>query len=141
VEGESSEGRISKEALLGAYAAIVADFGASVFFTRSMEKTAELVFALAKHEQREAKQAMRVFAKRKTLTASQNQRAIVEMLPMVGPKLAKSLLGHFGNVERLFTASEEELRKVEGMGMKRAKALRSIIEHAYASEDDSFNFI
>jgi len=141
VEGESTEGRVSKEALLGAYAAIVSDFGASIFFTRSMEKTAELVFALARHEQRETKQAMRVFAKRKTLTASANQRAIVEMLPMVGPKLAKSLLGHFGNVETLFTAGEEELRKVEGMGAKRAKAIRSIIEHAYASEDDELNFI
>ena len=66
VEGETTEGRISKEALLGAYAALVSDFGASVFFTRNSEKTAELVFALAKHEQVAKKTPMRVFAKRKT---------------------------------------------------------------------------
>jgi Fanconi anemia group M protein len=136
VEGEVTEGRVSKEALLGAYAAIVSDFGASVFFTRNLEKTAELIYALAKHDQLAKKQTMRVFAKRKTLTASSNQRAIVEMLPMVGPKLAKSLLLHFDNVETLFTASEEELKKVEGMGQKRAKTIRSIIENSYDEEED-----
>ncbi len=141
VEGESAEGRISKEALLGAYAAIVSDFGASIFFTRSMEKTAELVYALAKHEQLAKKTPMRVFAKRKTLTASANQRAIVEMLPMVGPKLAKALLEHFKNVETLFTASEAELRKVEGMGEKRARAMRSIIENSYDQEEDKAQLI
>ena len=136
VEGETTEGRVSKEALLGAYAAVVSDFGASLFFTRSMEKTSELVFALAKHEQRDGKQMMRVFAKRKTLTASANQRAMIEMLPMVGPKLAKSLLTHFKNIENLVNASEEELKKVEGMGEKRAKAIRSIIENSYDEEED-----
>ncbi len=137
VEGESAEGRISKQALLGAYAAVVSDFGASMFFTRDTEGTAELLCALAKHEQLAKKIPMRVFAKRKTLTASANQRAIAEMLPMVGPKLAKALLERFGNVESLFTASEEELRKVEGVGAKRAKAIRSVIENPYSSEEDA----
>jgi len=141
VEGESTEGRISKEALLGAYAALVSDFGATVFFTRNSEKTAELVFALAKHEQLAKKTPMRVFAKRKTLTVSSNQRAIVEMLPMVGPKLAKALLSHFKNVENVMIASEEELKKVEGMGEKRAKALRSIIIGEYDEEEDATQLI
>ena len=136
VEGEVTEGRVSKEALLGAYAAVVSDFGASIFFTRNLEKTAELIFALAKHDQLAKKQVMRVFAKRKTLTASANQRAMIEMLPMVGPKLAKALLVHFKNIENLVNASEEELKKVEGMGEKRAKAIRSIIENSYDEEED-----
>jgi len=141
VEGETTEGRVSKEALLGAYAAVVSDFGASLFFTRSLEKTAELVFALAKHEQKDGKQMVRVFAKRKTLTASANQRAMIEMLPMVGPKLAKALLAHFKNIENLVNAGEEELKKVEGMGEKRAKAIRSIIENSYDDDDDKAQMI
>jgi len=141
VEGESTEGRISKEALLGAYAALVSDFGATIFFTRNSEKTAELVFALAKHEQVAKKTPMRVFAKRKTLTISSNQRAIVEMLPMVGPKLAKALLNHFKNVENVMIASEEELKKVAGMGEKRGKAIRSIIIGEYDEEEDATQLI
>jgi len=141
VEGESTEGRISKEALLGAYAALVSDFGATIFFTRNSEKTAELVFALAKHEQVAKKTPMRVFAKRKTLTISSNQRAIVEMLPMVGPKLAKALLNHFKNVENVMIASEEELKKVAGMGEKRGKAIRNIIIGEYDEEEDATQLI
>jgi Fanconi anemia group M protein len=141
VEGEIIEGRLSKEALLGAYSAVVADFGASLFFTRTMEKTAQLIYAMAKHEQLAKKQEMRIFAKRKTHTASQNQRAIIEMLPMVGPKLAKALLNHFGNVDNIVNANEKELLEVEGMGNKRAKAIRSIIENEYDEEDDKAQLI
>jgi Fanconi anemia group M protein len=137
IEGESAEGRISKQALLGAYAAVVSDFGASLFFTRDMEGTAELLCALAKHEQLAKKIPMRVFAKRKTLTASANQRAVVEMLPMVGPKLARALLERFGNVESLFTANEDELKKVAGVGAKRAKTIRRVIENSYSGEEDA----
>jgi Fanconi anemia group M protein len=84
---------------------------------------------------------MRVFAKRKTLTASANQRAIVEMFPMVGPKLAKALLTHFGNVENVVNATEEELKEVEKMGAKKAKAIRSIIENEYNEEEDQAQLI
>jgi Fanconi anemia group M protein len=106
-----------------------------------MEKSAELIYAVAKHEQLAKKQMMRVFAKRKTLTSSANQRAIVEMFPMVGPKLAKALLTHFGNVENIVNANEEELQEIEGMGKKKAKAIRSIIEHEYDEKEDKAQMI
>ncbi len=131
VEGVSDEERISRNALLGAYAAIIADFGASMMFTRDKEATAELVFSFAKHEQLAKKVAMRVFAKRKTLTPDDTMRSIVEMLPLIGPKSAKSLLRHFGTVEKVMSASEQELSEVEGLGPKRAKLIRAILRHHY----------
>ncbi|MFZ5500681.1 MAG: ERCC4 domain-containing protein, partial [Candidatus Micrarchaeota archaeon] len=92
VEGVSDDERLSRASLLGAYSAIIADFGASLMFTRDKKGTAEIVFHLAKHEQIAKKQAMRIYARKKTFTPSQTARAVVESLPMVGPKLAKSLL-------------------------------------------------
>ncbi|MFH0884523.1 MAG: ERCC4 domain-containing protein, partial [Candidatus Micrarchaeota archaeon] len=106
VEGLSDEERLSRESLLGAYATILADFGASLIFTRDKNGTAELVFHLAKHEQVAKKQPMRIYAKKRTFTPSQTARSIVESLPMVGPKLAKALLNHFGSVEALAHATE-----------------------------------
>jgi Fanconi anemia group M protein len=136
VEGEEEDGRISRNALLGAYGSIIADFGASLLFTPDMEGTAEVVYHFARHEQLAKKQPMRIYAKKRTLTQSQTARSIVEALPIVGPKLAKSLLGHFGTVENLFNASERELLEVPGMGKKRAKLIRSAISHQYDEEDD-----
>ncbi|MFH2020578.1 MAG: ERCC4 domain-containing protein [archaeon] len=137
VEGTGEMERIHKNAILGAYASIIADYGATLFFTRDSEKTLELVFNLAKHEQIALKRPVRMFAKRKGNTLSDNQQIIVECFPMVGPKLAKSLMTHFKNLEALFHATEKELLEAEGMGKKRAKTIRSIIENTYESEKDS----
>ncbi len=136
VEGENDEGRIRKEALLGAYSAIISDYGATLLFTRDMEKSAEMIFALAKHEQLAKKSPMRIYAKRKTLTPSQTSRAVVESLPAVGPKLAKSLLNHFGTVEAVLTASERELMEVEGMGKKKAGKIRAVLRHHYEEKEE-----
>ncbi len=136
VEGESDAERLSRESLLGTYVSIITDFGASIFFTRDKEKTAELVYAVAKHEQLAKKQPMRLFAKRKALTLSQSQRAIVETFPMIGPKLAKNILQHFGNLDNLIRASIQELKQVEGMGDKRAKLVYETIHQKYDCEGD-----
>lgn len=139
IEGErQEEGRLGKDALLGAYATLFIDYGASVFFTRHMRATAELIFAIAKHEQLAEKRPIRIYAKRKTLTLSQNQRAIIETLPLIGPKSARNLLLHFGNVENIMTAGERELSEVEGIGSKRAKLIRKTITEKYKEEEDVF---
>lgn len=141
VEGTKNEERINRNALLGAYSSIMADYGASLIFTTSIEKSAELIFSIAKHEQLAKKQPMRIFAKKKTLTLAQSQRSIVEMLPMVGPKLAKALLVHFGSVENLFNASERELLEVDKMGKKKAKMIRSVISKKYNEKEDKLDHI
>ena len=136
VEGVSDEERLSRDSLMGAYASIISDFGASLIFTRDKRGTAEVVFYLAKHEQVSKKQPMRIYAKRKTFTPSQASRAIVESLPMVGPKLAKALLVHFGSVEALAHASEQDISDVAGLGKKRAKVIKAILSYRYLEEED-----
>jgi Fanconi anemia group M protein len=137
VEGQSDGGRLGRNAVLGAYASAIADFGASLIFTRDMEATAELVYHFAKHEQLAKKQPMRIYAKRRTFTPSQSARAIVEMLPTVGPKLAKALLIHFGSVDNLARASERDIAEVPGVGKKRAKIIRGVLRYRYSEEEDS----
>lgn len=137
VEGTADDGRLKRASLLGAYTSILADYGASLIFTRDRKATAELVFHFAKHEQLAKKQPLRIFAKRKSLTPSQTCRSIVEMLPMVGPKLARNLLNHFGNVQNIVEANERELLEVPGMGKKRAKLIKEIFSYKYIEEDDS----
>jgi ERCC4-type nuclease len=137
VEGVSDEERLSRESLMGAYASIISDFGASLIFTRDKQGTAEVVFYLAKHEQLAKKHPMRIYAKRKTFTPSQTARAIVESLPMVGPKLAKALLIHFGSVESLAHASEKDISEVPGVGKKRAKVIKAVLSYSYQEEEDA----
>ncbi len=133
VEGEETYGSVSRNALLGAYASVITDFGAGMFFTRNIQSTAELIFAIAKHEQFGNKE-ISMFAKRKTFTIAQTQESVIEMLPMVGPKMAKKLLVHFGSIEAIARATEKELLDVDGLGDKKAKVIRRIIESEYRQE-------
>ena len=136
VEGLSDEERLSRSSLLGAYATLVADFGASLVFTRDKEGTAELVFHFARHEQLAKKNPMRIYAKKRTFTPSQTARSIVESLPAVGPKLAKALLRHFGSVEMIAHATERDISEVPGVGKKRAKIIKEILCYAYNEDED-----
>jgi len=142
VEGTRKDApeRLRKEAVLGAYATAVSDFGVSLIFTKDAESTAELVFSFAKHEQFARKHPLRIFAKRKTLTPSQTQRSVVEMLPTVGPKLARQLLLHFGSVEKIAHASEKELEQVPGLGKKRARIIKSLLVYGYDEEEDETGY-
>ena len=141
VEGMKKDApeRIRREAILGTYATIMADFGVSLIFTKDMKSTAELLFAIGKHEQIARKHPLRIFAKRKTFTPSQTQRSIIEMLPTVGPKLAQALLNHFGTVDKVINASERELLEVPGLGKKRAKIIRSLIIYKYDQDEDKLS--
>jgi len=137
VEGPAgAESRLNRKALLGAYSSIISDFGCSLFFTRSHQATAEMVYALAAHEQIAKSQPMSVYAKRKALTLASQQRAIVEALPNVGPTLARALLEYFDTVENVMSAPESELKEVGKIGEKKAKALRKAVSSRYRKEED-----
>jgi len=136
VEGESDREIIRREALMGAYAAVISDFGIPLFFTKDMDETAETIFHLAKHAQFAKPLSLSVFAKRKTLTPSQHQRGVIETLPTVGPKLARALLSRFGSVRAVINATEEELKEVEKLGDKKARIIRALIDYNYKPEED-----
>jgi len=137
IEGTESPGILQKPSLLGAYSSVLTDYGAGMFFTRSPESTAELIYAIAKHEQLMEKRPLRISGKPKGKTLSQNQIAIVEMLPLVGPKMARTLLENFGTIENLFNASEEDLLKIEGLGKKKANVIRKALTTPFEPEEES----
>jgi len=131
VEGESFEERVNRNALLGAISALILDYGIQVFFTRDLEGTAEMVFALAKREQLGKEAVVRLKGSKKVHTMAQQQRMIVECLPGVGPKLAIALLRKFKTIENIAKASEQELREVEKIGKKKAKFIKRALSEEF----------
>jgi len=135
VEGIKNDERISHEALMGAYAFLLTN-GVSLFFTRDKKGTAEIIYSIAKHEQVSKNIAFSIKSKRKTNNLSQTQRSIVESFPMIGPKLAKSLLERFGSLDNLILADEKELLKVDKFGDKKVRVLKKTIKNNYISDED-----
>ncbi|AIU70716.1 DEAD/DEAH box helicase [Thermococcus eurythermalis] len=137
IEGELYGIRnVHPNAIRGAIASVTIDWGVPILFSSGKEETAQFIYLLAKREQEERKKEVKLRSEKKALTLAERQRLIVEGLPNVSATLARRLLKHFGNVERVFTATEEELKEVEGIGEKKAREIRKVITAPYVEDED-----
>ena len=64
-------------------------------------------------------------------TLKEQQEYLISAIPSVGPAVARNLLKHFGSVEKIMTASQEELQEVELVGPKIAERIRELVGGEY----------
>ncbi len=135
IEGDSAYGLrdVPANVVRGVLAAIAVDFAVPILQTRDEMDTASLLYVLAKREQEERRRRVRQRQKPNAERASlkEIQEFLVASLPGVGMLTARNMLRHFRTVERIFTASTEELREVEGIGKAKAERIRGIISAKY----------
>ena len=139
IEGEKKahvEG-IGEAAFYGAIASVIADFRVPIFFATNQNEVAEIVFHVARREQIEKKREIRIREGRKPLTLSENQRYIVAGIPGVSNVLADRLLTELSTVEKLFSTSELDLMKIEGIGPLMAHRIREVSTAKYVSATPS----
>lgn len=125
IEGPLRASRINQNAFMGAYMAVLVDFGISIINTREERETAEMVFLLAKREQLKDKRPIRLLAKRKAYTLEHQQLRVLEAFPTIGPIMAKKLLDEFSGLEKVFHADIKDLEAV--LGKAKAGKLRDLL--------------
>ncbi|MEM2878678.1 MAG: ERCC4 domain-containing protein [Candidatus Hadarchaeales archaeon] len=125
---------IHPNAIRGALASLVTDLGVSVIPSEGEEDTARIIAALARREQTKDGREPVLRAKPKADGIQKMQKFVVEGLPGISCVLAKRLLKHFGTVERIMRASQEELMKVPGIGKKKAHGIRVVLSSAYRED-------
>lgn len=130
IEG-SSERRISENSYLASLAKLVIDNGISFMHTRNPQETAKMIFWIAKKEQEEKSEELLFKVGKKPKETKRFQEMVVGGLPGVSVVIARRLLEHFGNVEKIFTADEEELMRVKGVGKILAQRIRKLILEKY----------
>jgi ERCC4-type nuclease len=137
VEGElyNYYSGFSPQAIRGALTSMVIEYGISVLHTEGLEETAEILGMLAKQEQTGVPEISLV-PKRKADDPPDLQRRVIEMLPGSGRVMAKALLRHFGSVQAVITASENELRAVKGVGAKTARQIHAVCQDVYEAIDN-----
>lgn len=135
VEGESltGSGRVRPEAMMGAYASILIDYGIPIVLTQKPSETAQLMFSIARREQTQDKRSPRIMTVQKPSGIQAQQEFIVSSLPNIDTTRAKRLLGHFHTVERVFQASKEELTSVSGIGNRISEDIRHVLTSQYKS--------
>ncbi len=138
VEGETltGSGRVRPEAMMGAYASILIDYGIPIVWARKPSETAQLMFAIARREQIQDKRAPRIMTAPKPSTVEEQQEFIVSSLPNVDRTRARNLLSSFQTVERIFHASKEELMTVAGIGEKISEEIRRVLSSKYKKRSE-----
>jgi ERCC4-related helicase len=138
VEGQTltGSGRVRPEAMMGAYASVLIDFGIPIVWTQKPSETAQLMFAIARREQIQEKRAPRIMTEPKPTTLEEQQEFIVSSLPNIDSTRAKKLLTSFQTVQRVFMASKEELMSVSGIGDKISEEVRRVLTSKYRKEPE-----
>jgi len=129
IEGYSYN-RINDNALKAAIASLLVNYGVSLIASKNPADTAKIIFWIAKKEQSAGKELVIKFG-RKPKDVKRLKESVVGSLPGVSVVLAKRLLEKFGNVEKIFAASESELQLVEGIGEKLAKKIKKALTDNY----------
>jgi len=121
-------------AVRGAITALIIEYGVSVITTASPEETAELILMMAKQEQHGIPE-ITLHPKRRAVDVPDVQRRVVEMLPGAGLVIARELLKEFGTIEKIASASAEELAGVKGVGKTKAEEIRRVFREPYEDVD------
>jgi Fanconi anemia group M protein len=122
---------IHKNSILGALTSIALDYQVPILNSKDSKETAEMLYVIAKREQKNNNKEVRIRVGRKGLTLSEQQRFIVEGFPSVGPTLAKSMLEKFGSIKNIADATEKDLQEVENLGKKKARLIQKVLRENY----------
>lgn len=132
IEGnESLYGTLQPNVIRGALSSITVDLGIPIIWTRDIADTAGIIYWMARREQVMEKRENVLRNKKVPATTGGKQEYLVSSLPDISAVRAKALLEHFKTPEAIFNASEEDLRKVKGIGKKIAKEIRKVLENKY----------
>ncbi|MFO8016593.1 MAG: DEAD/DEAH box helicase [Candidatus Woesearchaeota archaeon] len=130
VEDIYSQRKIHPNAIRGMLATIAISYGIPVLQTRNMKETASLLAVMAKREQDSTTKVFDLHPA-KPLTLKEQQEYIISSLPGVGLSIAKPLLKEFGSVRKVLNAGEEDLKKVEKVGDKKAREIQRVLDGEY----------
>ncbi len=121
---------VHPNAIRGMLATIAISYGIPIINTKDSKETAALLIVLAKREQ-EAGKEFSPHSEKRISTIKEQQEYVISSLPNVGPQLARELLKNLKNIKNIINASEDELKKIEGIGDKIAKGIKDVSEKDY----------
>lgn len=117
--------RIPRSALQGAIITATLVFGLPLLRSTGPEETADLILYAADQLRRRLTRPPRRFGYHPKGLARQ-QCLLLQAIPEIGPAKAKRLLHIFGTPGGVASASEEDLRAVDGIGESAAQKIRHV---------------
>ncbi len=142
IEGEQLTGQraINPASIYGALASIAIRIQVPIIWTKDAEQTAQVLYRIARMEQIDENRPLRTRTGDTKSSDAETLEYILSGFPFVDTVTSRAIFERFGTLERIFSASEKELKEVKGVGPKiagRVKRLLRTIHPIYKkSEED-----
>jgi len=120
--------KIHPNAIRGMFLSIIFDFNVPIIFTQDEEETATFLILLAK-KQEKTKTNISLRPNKSNLTLEEQKQFILEGFPGIGPVTAKQLLEKFNSLERIFTATKEELKTIKTLTDAKIEKFQQILKN------------
>ncbi len=131
---ETLQRAFNPDALYGAISSVLIDFAVPVIWSDNAQVSAKYLHTIARREQRERRKLIAIKSGKVPPTPNEQLERVVGNLPDVDAVRAKHLLASYRSLQNLFSASEEDLKDVEGIGPVLARRLSSLFSHDYESK-------
>ncbi|MGB2728207.1 MAG: DEAD/DEAH box helicase [Halobacteriota archaeon] len=133
IEGESIYGQrnVHPNVVRAVMATIAVDFSVPIIQTRDETDTASLIYVIAKREQMPNKTEVNPHGKKPSASLKEQQEYFISALSNIGIVTTRNLLRRFKTIERILTASKEELMEVEHVGEKTAEHIKAVLSAEY----------
>jgi Fanconi anemia group M protein len=126
-----SERDMHANTIRGVLSSIAIDYGIPIIWTENALETAETVSWIAFREQKKGKRDPQIRSCKKSRDMNQMQEYLVAGLPNINSKFSRRLLEHFGNPKEIFSATEEKLMEVDGMGREKVRKIFDLLNCRY----------
>ncbi len=117
---------IHPNALMGAIASLILDYGLIIISTKDAGETARLISGIDKKEGKK-KHEIPLRSKKKIKDIEYLRLYLMEGFPNIGPTLSKRILDKFKTPKEFFKADEKEMKKIHGLGKKKIKSILDVI--------------
>jgi ERCC4-related helicase len=133
IEGDSVYGQrnVHPNVVRAVMATIAVDFSVPIIQTRDEADTASLIYVIAKREQMPNKTEVNPHGKKPSASLKEQQEYFISALSNIGIMTTRNLLRRFKTIERILTASKEELMEVEHVGEKTAEHIKEVLSKEY----------
>ncbi len=132
IEGELDDlfeiRNVHPNAIRAAMISLLLDYKIPFLFSNSENETANILCSLVKREQKVGGKSVGLRGSKRVWTLEEKQQFLIEGLPLVGPKLAKTLLNEFKSPMNILTASEELMLDIDKLGPKKYKLIRDVLD-------------
>jgi len=115
----------------GVLSSISIDYRIPIIWMYSPKMTASQIYWTAWREQKKEKRVLQTRACKKTKNIAQQQEFIVAGLPSINTILSRRLLKEFRTIKNVFSLTEGDLQKMEGIGKKKAKSIWCLLNSEY----------